>query len=100
MNGSPLPLLDPEVLQVHMPLFCFQESVAEPAVETLSPTQQWCSPIQKNNDKPIFKIVNPKEETTENKGNLKDLDLVALPQLCFPGETKLLDYLLLRFNSR
>lgn len=85
LNGSPLPLLDPEVLQVHRPLFCLKQNVTEPAVETLSPTQQWCSPIQKNNDKPTFNTVNPKEETTENASTLKELDLAALPQLCFPG---------------
>ncbi len=97
VNGSPLPLLDPEVLQVHAPPFVSKESLSEPAQRNFSQTQQQCFFIKKNNDRPDIKAGNPKEETTENVSVPKDLDLVALPQLCFPGETRLnakLDWLL------
>ncbi len=89
VNGSPLPLLDPEVLQVHAPPFVSKESLSEPAQRNFSQTQQQCFFIKKNNDRPDIKAGNPKEETTENVSVPKDLDLVALPQLCFPGETRL-----------
>lgn len=87
VNGSPLPLLDPEVLQVHAPPFVSKESLSEPAERNFSQTQQQRFFIKKKNDRPDVKAGNPKEETTENVSVPKDLDLVALPQLCFPGET-------------
>uniref|UniRef100_A0A671LJ07 DENN domain-containing protein 3-like n=1 Tax=Sinocyclocheilus anshuiensis TaxID=1608454 RepID=A0A671LJ07_9TELE len=89
VNESPLPLLDPEVLQVHAPPFVSKESLSEPAVRNLSQTQQQRFFIKKKNDRPVIKAGNPKEETIEDVSVPKDLDLVALPQLCFPGETNL-----------
>ncbi|XP_016363412.1 DENN domain-containing protein 3 isoform X2 [Sinocyclocheilus anshuiensis] len=85
VNGSPLPLLDPEVLQVHAPPFVSKESLSEPAERNFSQTQQQRFFIKKKNDRPGIKAGNPREETTENVSVPKDLDLVALPQLCFPG---------------
>uniref|UniRef100_A0A673MSG5 DENN domain-containing protein 3-like n=1 Tax=Sinocyclocheilus rhinocerous TaxID=307959 RepID=A0A673MSG5_9TELE len=85
LNGSLLPLLDPEVLQVHAPPFVSKESLSEPAERNFSQTQQQRFFIKKKNDRPGIKAGNPKEETTENVSVPKDLDLVALPQLCFPG---------------
>lgn len=87
VNGSPLPLLDPEVLQVHAPPFVSKKSLSEAAETNFNQTQQQCFFVKKKNDKPGFKVGNPTEETTENVSVPKDLDLVALPQLCFPGET-------------
>uniref|UniRef100_A0A8C1XDI0 DENN/MADD domain containing 3b n=1 Tax=Cyprinus carpio TaxID=7962 RepID=A0A8C1XDI0_CYPCA len=89
VNGSPLPLLDPVVLQVHAPPFVSKESLSEPAMRNLSQTQQQHFFIKKKNDRPVIKSGNPKEETTEDVSVPKDLNLVALPQLCFPGETSL-----------
>ncbi|KTF80316.1 hypothetical protein cypCar_00018856 [Cyprinus carpio] len=85
VNGSPLPLLDPEVLQVHAPPFVSKKSLSEAAETNFNQTQQQCFFVKKKNDKPGFKVGNPTEETTENVSVPKDLDLVALPQLCFPG---------------
>uniref|UniRef100_A0A8C2GJZ8 DENN/MADD domain containing 3b n=1 Tax=Cyprinus carpio TaxID=7962 RepID=A0A8C2GJZ8_CYPCA len=85
VNGSPLPLLDPEVLQVHAPPFVSKKSLSEAAERNFNQTQQQCFFVKKKNDKPGFKVGNPTEETTENVSVPKDLDLVALPQLCFPG---------------
>ncbi|KAL1259647.1 hypothetical protein QQF64_010224 [Cirrhinus molitorella] len=84
VNGSPLPLLDPEVLQVHAPQFVSKESLSEPAVRNFQ-TQQQRFFIKKKHDRPVIKTGNPKEETTEYVRVPKDLDLMALPQLCFPG---------------
>uniref|UniRef100_A0A8C1FIP7 DENN/MADD domain containing 3b n=1 Tax=Cyprinus carpio carpio TaxID=630221 RepID=A0A8C1FIP7_CYPCA len=85
VNGSPLPLLDPVVLQVHAPPFVSKESLSEPAMRNLSQTQQQHFFIKKKNYRPVIKSGNPKEETTEDVSVPKDLNLVALPQLCFPG---------------
>ncbi|XP_056618892.1 DENN domain-containing protein 3 isoform X2 [Triplophysa dalaica] len=84
-NGSPLPLLDPEVLQVHAPPFVTKGSVNEPGVGNISRTQRRFSFIKKKNDRHLANAGKAKEETTEDVSVPKDLDLVALPQLCFPG---------------
>ncbi|XP_026083261.1 DENN domain-containing protein 3-like [Carassius auratus] len=84
VNESPLPLLDPVVLQVHAPPFVSTENLSEPAVRNLSQTQQQHFFNKKKNDRPVIKAGNPKEETTEEVSVPKYLDL-ALPQLCFPG---------------
>ncbi|XP_056618936.1 DENN domain-containing protein 3-like [Triplophysa dalaica] len=89
-NGSPLPLLDPEVLQVHAPPFVTKGSVNEPGVGNISRTQRRFSFIKKKNDRHLANAGKAKEETTEDVSVPKDLDLVALPQLCFPGETNCL----------
>uniref|UniRef100_A0A8C1ZGL2 DENN/MADD domain containing 3b n=1 Tax=Cyprinus carpio TaxID=7962 RepID=A0A8C1ZGL2_CYPCA len=54
-------------------------------MRNLSQTQQQHFFIKKKNDRPVIKSGNPKEETTEDVSVPKDLNLVALPQLCFPG---------------
>lgn len=87
VNGSPLPRLDPEVIQVYAPPFVF--NVSEPAVGNFIQTQLRCSFIKKKTDRPVINTGNPKDEITEDVSVPKDLDLVALPHLCFPGETKL-----------
>lgn len=87
MNGSPLPRLDPEVIQVYAPPFESKDNINEPVVGNFSRTQLRCSFIKKKTDKPVINTGNHKDEITEDAGVPKDLDLVALPQLCFPGET-------------
>ncbi|XP_051721391.1 DENN domain-containing protein 3 [Ctenopharyngodon idella] len=83
VNGSPLPRLDPEVIQVYAPPFVF--NVSEPAVGNFIQTQLRCSFIKKKTDRPVINTGNPKDEITEDVSVPKDLDLVALPHLCFPG---------------
>ncbi|XP_067304595.1 DENN domain-containing protein 3 isoform X2 [Pseudorasbora parva] len=85
VNGGPLPQLDPEVIQVCAPPFVFKDSVSEPAVGNFNRTQLRCSFIKKKTDKPVINTGNPKDEITEDVSVPKDLDLVALPHLCFPG---------------
>ncbi|KAA0703402.1 DENN domain-containing protein 3 [Triplophysa tibetana] len=87
-NGSPLPLLDPEVLQVHAPPFVTKGSVNEPGVGNISRIQRRFSFIKKKNDRHLANAGKAKEETTEDVSFPEDLDLVALPQLCFPGRIK------------
>ncbi|XP_048008141.1 DENN domain-containing protein 3 isoform X1 [Megalobrama amblycephala] len=83
VNGSPLPQFDPEVIQVCAPPFVF--NVSEPAVGNFSQTQLRCSFIKKKTDRPVINTGNPKDKITEDVSVPKDLDLVALPHLCFPG---------------
>lgn len=85
VNGSPLPQLDPEVLQIHVPPFVSKERLIEPVERNFSQTQQQRLFVKKKNDMSDIMTGNPKEVTTENVSVPKDLDLVALPQLCFPG---------------
>lgn len=87
VNESPLPQFDPEVIQVCAPPFVF--NVSEPAVGNFSQTQLRCSFIKKKTDRPVINTGNPKDKIIEDGSVPKDLDLVALPHLCFPGETKL-----------
>lgn len=87
-DGSPLPRLDPEVIQVCAPPFVPKDSGTEPAVGNFSHTPLRRSFIKKKTDRPVINTGNPKDEITEDVSVPKDLDLVALPHLCFPGETK------------
>lgn len=87
-DGSPLPRLDPEVIQVCTPPFVPKASVTEPAVGNFSRTPLRHSFIKMNTDRPVINTGNPKDEITEDVSVPKDLDLVALPHFCFPGETK------------
>lgn len=87
VNASPLPLLDPEVLQVHAPPFVTKGSINEPSVGNFSRTQRRFSFIKKKNDRLVAHAEKAKDEISEDVSVPKDLDLVALPQLCFPGET-------------
>ncbi|XP_077071734.1 DENN domain-containing protein 3 [Siphateles boraxobius] len=84
-DGSPLPQLDPEVIQVCTPPFMPKDSVTDPAVGNFSRTPLRCSFIKKKTDRPVINTGNPGDEITEDAGVPKDLDLVALPHLCFPG---------------
>ncbi|XP_073728335.1 DENN domain-containing protein 3 isoform X3 [Misgurnus anguillicaudatus] len=84
VNESPL-LLDPEVLQVHAPPFVTKGRINEPGMGRFSHTQRRFSFIKKKNDRPPDNAGKAKEEATEDFNVPKDLDLAALPQLCFPG---------------
>ncbi|XP_065154316.1 DENN domain-containing protein 3 isoform X2 [Paramisgurnus dabryanus] len=84
VNESPL-LLDPEVLQVHAPPFVTKGRINEPGMGRFSHTQRRFSFIKKKNDRPLNNAGKVKEEAAEDFNVPKDLDLAALPQLCFPG---------------
>ncbi|XP_036439756.1 DENN domain-containing protein 3 isoform X5 [Colossoma macropomum] len=86
-NGVPLPLLDPEVLQVHAPPFVTKENMTEPGIGHFSRGQRRRSFIKKKSNRPGVAPGNTKssEGSTGDVSVPKDLDLVALPQLCFPG---------------
>ncbi|XP_054620553.1 DENN domain-containing protein 3 [Dunckerocampus dactyliophorus] len=93
-----LPLLDAEVLQVHIPPFVSKETSSSQAIgPAFSRVQRRRSFIKKkrrdrapdpahNGD-----AANHSEGTsaTEDISVPKDLDLIALPQLCFPGGLQL-----------
>ncbi|XP_015248230.1 PREDICTED: DENN domain-containing protein 3-like [Cyprinodon variegatus] len=93
-----LPLLDPEVLQVHAPPFVSKESnsnhVIGPAFSRVQKRRSFIK--KKRRDRPAEGVSNgdsrSRAETssaTEDISVPKDLDLIALPQLCFPGGLQL-----------
>ncbi|XP_007249779.3 DENN domain-containing protein 3 [Astyanax mexicanus] len=86
-NGVPFPMLDPEVLQVHVPPFVMKENHAEPGIGNFSRVQRRRSFIKKKHDRRAASSGNARTSvsSTEDVSVPKDLDLVALPQLCFPG---------------
>ncbi|XP_066539369.1 DENN domain-containing protein 3 isoform X2 [Hoplias malabaricus] len=86
-NGLFLPLLDPEVLQVHAPPFVTKEKITEHGIGSCSRGQRRRSFIKKKSERAVVAPGNitTSEGSTEDMSVPKDLDLVALPQLCFPG---------------
>ncbi|KAM6972971.1 DENN domain-containing protein 3 [Aplochiton taeniatus] len=91
-----LPLLEAEVLQVHAPPFVTKETslsdLKEPA-PSFSRVQRRKSFIKKKRDRPTVGVTNGESTNrvdggasdTEDISVPKDLDLLAIPQLCFPG---------------
>ncbi|XP_045915117.1 DENN domain-containing protein 3 isoform X2 [Micropterus dolomieu] len=84
-----LPPLEAEVLQVHAPPFVSKETNSSQSIgPSFSRVQRRKSFIKKKRrDRPAE--VLPNGETTEDISVPKDLDLIALPQLCFPGGLQL-----------
>ena len=93
-------LLDPEVLHVHVPPFVSKEHAGNPqGYRALSrAVQTRRSFIKKKRERPAAPPSDPgaggeTEGGEEGGGGLtedvsvpKDIDLMALPQLCFPGK--------------
>lgn len=86
-----LPLLEAEVLQVHAPPFVKKENESEPQAG-LTRVQRRRSFIKKKRER--FEGTVPAEPTAKSSdAEVQDVtvpinvDLVALPQLCFPGES-------------
>ncbi|MGH0129399.1 UNVERIFIED_CONTAM: hypothetical protein FKN15_061804 [Acipenser sinensis] len=83
-------LLDPEVLQVHVPPFVTKEDLVSGS-QTLSNfnrTQRRRSFIKKKREKPVAALERNNgnnDPVTEDISVPKDIDLIGLPQLCFPG---------------
>lgn len=93
-----LPLLETEVLQVHAPPFVTKESVSNETkgqghAPAFTRIQRRRSFIKKKRGRPgtangeVAKGSDGWGGTTEDISVPKDLDLIALPQLCFPGDT-------------
>ncbi|XP_071396714.1 DENN domain-containing protein 3 [Centroberyx affinis] len=93
-----LPLLEAEVLQVHAPPFVSKETNSSQVIgPAFSRVQRRRSFIKKKRrDRPVEASANGEPasrvetaSTTEDISVPKDLDLIALPQLCFPGGLQL-----------
>nr|XP_057902517.1 DENN domain-containing protein 3 isoform X2 [Doryrhamphus excisus] len=91
-------LLDAEVLQVHIPPFVSKETSSSQAIgPAFSRVQRRRSFIKKKRRDRVPDPVHNGEaanhsegsSTTEDISVPKDLDLIALPQLCFPGGLQL-----------
>ncbi|KAL0961931.1 hypothetical protein UPYG_G00333520 [Umbra pygmaea] len=87
-----LPVLEAEVLQVHAPPFVTKESASQAHATVFSRGQKRRSFIKKKKERPGAAKGEPGKSvngggsiTTEDISVPKDLDLIALPQLCFPG---------------
>ncbi|XP_076846706.1 DENN domain-containing protein 3 isoform X2 [Brachyhypopomus gauderio] len=86
-TDAPLPQLDPQILQVHSPPFVKKETQCDPGPGGPGRAQRRRSFIKKKSDKHALVPggVAGTEPPQEDMSVPKDLDLVALPQLCFPG---------------
>ncbi|XP_037651515.1 DENN domain-containing protein 3 [Sebastes umbrosus] len=93
-----LPLLEAEVLQVHAPPFVFKETNSSHLIgPAFSRVQRRRSFIKKKRRDRAAEVLPNGETTnrtesssaTEDISVPKDLDLIALPQLCFPGGLQL-----------
>ncbi|XP_053719632.1 DENN domain-containing protein 3 [Synchiropus splendidus] len=97
-QSAELPFLEAEVLQVHIPPFVSKESNANHVIgPAFSRVQRRRSFIKKKRrDRSTDTLKNGETAsraetsgTTEDISVPKDLDLIALPQLCFPGGLQL-----------
>uniref|UniRef100_A0AAY4D376 UDENN domain-containing protein n=1 Tax=Denticeps clupeoides TaxID=299321 RepID=A0AAY4D376_9TELE len=90
-RGIKLPLLDAEVLQAHAPPFVKKENAGDAPNHTLAFSRlQRRRSYMKKREKPAepaqdaAKSNGASQPPAENLSVPKDIDLVALPQLCFP----------------
>uniref|UniRef100_A0A3P9ME30 DENN/MADD domain containing 3a n=1 Tax=Oryzias latipes TaxID=8090 RepID=A0A3P9ME30_ORYLA len=97
-RSNELPLLEAEVLQVHAPPFVSKETnssqVIAPAFSRVQKRRSFIR--KKKRDRSTDTLPNGDSvsrpegtSTTEDISVPKDLDLIALPQLCFPGGLQL-----------
>ncbi|XP_035386557.1 DENN domain-containing protein 3 [Electrophorus electricus] len=86
-TSIPPPQFDPEILQVHSPPFVTKESLREPGLGGFGRGQCRRSFIKKTSDRSMVVpgSTTASEQPKEDVSVPKHLDLVALPQLCFPG---------------
>lgn len=88
-RGHPSPALEPEVLSVFVPPFVSKEDgqVAGTSCGTLGRTKR--RSFRKKREKPRadpgLGPAGPRETDTEDISVPDGVDLLALPQLCFPG---------------
>lgn len=81
-------LLDPEVLQVHAPPFVTKESTSDSLghAPAFSRVQRRRSFLKKKKESLTVSSSNGAKTATDDQSVPKDIDLIALPQLCFPGK--------------
>ncbi|RXN00197.1 DENN domain-containing protein 3 [Acipenser ruthenus] len=89
-RSDDFPLLDPEVLQVHVPPFVTKEDLlsGSQTLSNFNRTQRRRSFIKKKREKPVAALERNNgnnDPVTEDISVPKDIDLIGLPQLCFPG---------------
>uniref|UniRef100_A0A8C7X374 UDENN domain-containing protein n=1 Tax=Oryzias sinensis TaxID=183150 RepID=A0A8C7X374_9TELE len=101
IRSNELPLLEAEVLQVHAPPFVSKETnssqVIAPAFSRVQKRRSFIRKVRlKKRDRSTDTLPNGDSvsrpegtSTTEDISVPKDLDLIALPQLCFPGGLQL-----------
>ncbi|KAB5530741.1 hypothetical protein PHYPO_G00132890 [Pangasianodon hypophthalmus] len=80
-------LLEAEVLQVHAPPFVTKENTSDGQghAPAFSRVQRRRSFLKKKKERPAVSSSNETKTTTDDQTVPKDIDLIALPQLCFPG---------------
>uniref|UniRef100_A0A3B5MXW1 DENN domain containing 3 n=1 Tax=Xiphophorus couchianus TaxID=32473 RepID=A0A3B5MXW1_9TELE len=88
LDFQTLPLLDPEVLQVHAPPFVSIEANSNHVIGPAFSRKRRDRAAEgvSNGDSSSRREASP---TTEDISVPKDLDLIALPQLCFPDGLQL-----------
>ncbi|XP_054477043.1 DENN domain-containing protein 3-like isoform X1 [Anoplopoma fimbria] len=83
-NGTPEHLLlEPEVLHVLVPLFVSRPPAGSEAVRSHGKKRR--SFLRKKKEQPPPAAATPIQGGSEDVSVPKDIDLMALPQLCFPG---------------
>ncbi|XP_062842289.1 DENN domain-containing protein 3 [Trichomycterus rosablanca] len=80
-----LPILEAEVLQVHAPPFVNKESASDEHTPAFSRVHRRRSFLKKKRDRPANSSSNESKTLASDPSVPKDIDLIALPQLCFPG---------------
>ncbi|KAL2083902.1 hypothetical protein ACEWY4_019420 [Coilia grayii] len=86
--GAESPVLEAEVLQVHVPPFESREKAVDCAGPAAFSRVQRRRSFIKKKERPAVLPGDPcpgGEEATQDISVPKDIDLVGLPQLCFPG---------------
>lgn len=81
-------LLDAEVLQVHAPPFVTKENTSNSLdhASAFSRVQRRRSFLKKKKERAAVSSSNGTKTATDDQSVPKDIDLIALPQLCFPGK--------------
>lgn len=83
------PVLEAEVLQVHVPQSASKQKAADCAGPSAFSRVQRRRSFIKKKERPVVAPGDPSpggEEATQDISVPKDIDLVGLPQLCFPGK--------------
>lgn len=87
------PVLEAEVLQVHVPQSASKQKAADCAGPSAFSRVQRRRSFIKKKERPVVAPGDPSpggEEATQDISVPKDIDLVGLPQLCFPGKCSLI----------
>lgn len=73
------------MLQVHAPPFVTKENTSD-GQNSFSRVPKRRSFLKKKKERSTVSSSNGTKTTTDDQSVPKDIDLIALPQLCFPGE--------------